>query len=172
MYNIIVKNKSSTSGIKISTEKLFPPIVNALPLSAHLCFALYSASRAITRRYQPVLRELGLSYPQYIVLLCLWEHQPAPMTLGSIARQLDLDSGTLTPLLKRMQTAGWLTRTRGDADEREVFIALTTAGAALQSHAAAIPNCLLEASNCTVDALSELNLQVRALRDRVNAKLE
>lgn len=150
------------------TDTAAPAALPALPLSAHLCFALYSTSRAITRRYQPALRELGLSYPQYIVLLCLWESQPAAVTLGRIAQQLDLDSGTLSPLLKRMQSAGWITRTRGEADEREVFIALTQSGAALQSRAAAIPNCLLDASNCTVDALAELNLQVRALRDRLS----
>jgi DNA-binding MarR family transcriptional regulator len=105
----------------------------APPLSAQLCFDLYAASRAMTSLYRPVLSELGLTYPQYLVLIVLWERDEC--TVKEIAEELRLDHGTLTPLLRRMELNGFVTRRRGDADERYVYVQLTPTGEALRSRA-------------------------------------
>src|ERR671926_1268386 len=105
-------------------------------LDDQLCFALYAASRAVTARYRPMLDELGLTYPQYLVMMLLWEedHQ----TVGQLGNKLALDSGTLSPLLKRLTAAGLVTRHRRADDERSVSVRLTEAGRALQAPACAI----------------------------------
>ncbi len=137
----------------------------ALLLDNQLCFALYSASLAMTRLYKPLLDPLGLTYPQYLVLLCLWETDgPSVSELGA---RLQLDSGTLTPLLKRMETAGWLTRERSPEDERRVHVRLTPSGRALKTRAAALPGCVLEASRCSVSDIVDLTRRVQTLRDRL-----
>ena len=102
---------------------------NPLLLDLQVCFPLYAATNLLNRLYGPVLRELGLTYPQYLVMLVLWEEQP--QTVGALGARLYLDSGTLTPLLKRMETAGLVTRTRDPEDDRRVMIGLTTRGMAL-----------------------------------------
>lgn len=102
-----------------------------LALEQQLCFALYSASRAMTARYRPLLDELGLTYPQYLVLLALHEH--GPLTVKDLGAALRLDSGTLSPLLKRMAAAGLVNRTRGVEDERSVLIELTPDGDAMRA---------------------------------------
>ena len=137
----------------------------ALQLDHQLCFALYSASLAMTRLYKPLLDELGLTYPQYLALLALWEHDG--LTVSELGQRLFLDSGTLTPLLKRMEAAGWLTRLRDTADERRVLIRLTTEGRALKARAQCIPGCVLQAAHCNVDEVQALTRQVQALRDRL-----
>jgi MarR family transcriptional regulator, organic hydroperoxide resistance regulator len=109
-----------------------------LQLSNQLCFALYSASRATTRAYGPILAELGLTYPQYLTMLVLWE-AAEPLGVGAIGDQLGLDSGTLTPLLKRLQQLGLVDRTRDPEDERRVVVSLTGQGRQLQQRAAEIP---------------------------------
>lgn len=109
----------------------------ALALDAQLCFALYSASRAMTDVYRPLLAELGLTYPQYLALLVLWERDPLPVK--QLAEALRLDYGTVSPLLKRLEQQGLVTRRRDAADERSVTIALTPEGAALRRKARAIP---------------------------------
>jgi DNA-binding MarR family transcriptional regulator len=109
-----------------------------LQLDNQLCFALYRASRAVTRSYGPYLAELGLTYPQYLTMLVLWEADGA-MSVSQIGARLRLDSGTLTPLLKRLEELGHVTRARDGADERRVLISLTPAGHALRSRAAAVP---------------------------------
>ena len=109
-----------------------------LELDNQLCFAVYSASRAITRAYGPLLAEVGLTYPQYLTMLALWE-SGEPMTVGEISARLHLDSGTLTPLLKRLEQVGLLTRERDRDDERRVLIGLTAEGRALRERAATIP---------------------------------
>lgn len=106
------------------------------PLSEQLCFDLYAASRAVTNAYRPALRDLGVTYPQYLVLLVLWEE--GTCTVRELADQLRLDHGTLTPLLRRMEANGLLTRRRDHADERFVQVALTESGDALRVHAAQI----------------------------------
>ena len=105
-----------------------------LSLASQLCFALYSASRGMTRLYRDGLAAIGLTYPQYLVMLVLWES--GPTTVSGIGDQLALDSGTLTPLLKRMEAAGLVHRRRNRRDEREVTISLTEAGSALRDGAA------------------------------------
>eukprot|EP01032_Pedospumella_encystans_P033290 gene33290-37612_t len=100
---------------------------DAPPLADQLCFDLYAASRAVTGAYRPVLRELGLTYPQYLSMLALWEGDE-PMTVGELGRRLRLDSGTLTPVLKRLEQAGHLVRRRDPSDERRVLLAVTDAG--------------------------------------------
>jgi len=112
----------------------------ALRLDNQLCFALYAASGLVTRAYRPLLEPLGLTYPQYLVMMALWER--APRTVKDLGQALDLDSGTLTPLLKRLETAGFVTRRRDAEDERRVQIELTAAGEALRERAAEVPAAL------------------------------
>jgi DNA-binding MarR family transcriptional regulator len=116
---------------------------DALKLSNQLCFPIYAAANAIQKAYRPHLAPLGLTYPQYLVMLVLWERDS--LSLGDIGRRLHLDSGTLTPLLKRLESAGLVTRRRSHEDERVVLIALTEAGRALKAQAEPIPFKLAEA---------------------------
>ena len=139
----------------------------ALLLNHQLCFALYSASLTITKLYKPLLAPLGLTYPQYLALLCLWETDG--VTVSHLGERLRLDSGTLTPLLKRMEAAGWLRRERSAEDERRVLVWLTPEGQSLKQQARAVPECLLQAAQCSVQELQALTAQVCALRDRVAA---
>lgn len=120
-----------------------PTPAEALKLSNQLCFPIYAAANAIQKAYRPHLAPLGLTYPQYLVMLVLWERDGLP--LGDIGRRLHLDSGTLTPLLKRLESAGLVTRRRAERDERVVLIALTEAGRALKARAEPIPHRLAEA---------------------------
>jgi len=110
-----------------------------LHLDRQLCFALHSASRAVVRAYAPLLDELGLTYPQYLVMLVLWEDPRATVSVGDLGGRLQLDSGTLTPLLKRLESAGLVSRHRDEADERRVLIELTAAGVALRQYARHVP---------------------------------
>lgn len=137
----------------------------ALLLDNQLCFALYSASLAMTKLYKPLLEALGLTYPQYLVLLVLWEQDG--ITVSALGERLHLDSGTLTPLLKRMEQADLLVRQRSTEDERRVQVGLTTAGRKLKSKANSVPACLVEAAGCPVPELMSLTHQVQALRDRL-----
>ena len=137
------------------------PTASPLCLKRQLCFALYAASNQVTRLARPALEQLGLTYPQYLVMLVLWEH--APCTVGEIGGQLLLDSGTLTPLLKRMEGNRLLTRTRDAADERCVRIALTAEGRALKRRAGKVPElmrCQITLSTPKLEALRE---QLQAL---------
>lgn len=136
-----------------------------LLLDHQLCFSLYAASLAMTRRYQPLLTELGLTYPQYIALLALWEHDD--VTVSALGDRLALDSGTLTPLLKRMETSGWVTRERDAADERRVRVRLTPAGRALRERAQHIPTSLLAGSGVTATQVRQLTAELQALRQRL-----
>ena len=130
-----------------------------LRLDRQVCFPLYAATNLLTRLYGPVLAELGLTYPQYLVLLVLWEKQP--LSVGDLGRRLYLDSGTLTPLLKRMEQAGLVTRTRDPDDERRVLIGLTKVGEAMKARAAHVPGTL--AAGRSVEDLNALKDQVNAL---------
>jgi len=138
-----------------------------LQLDGQLCFALYSASLATTRLYKPLLEPLGLTYPQYLALLVLWEH--GDQSVGALGEKLFLDSGTLTPLLKRMEAAGWLTRTRAADDERRVVVSLTPAGRALRQRARVVPQQLAAATGCTASELVTLTQRLQALRDQILA---
>lgn len=112
----------------------------ALLLDNQLCFLVYRLHRSITDLYRPLLGDLGLTYPQYLVMLVLWESDP--LTVGQIGARLHLDSGTLSPLLKRLEAAGLITRARAAADERSVEVTLTAEGRALRRRAASVPAAL------------------------------
>ncbi len=139
----------------------------ALQLDHQLCFALYSASLAMTKLYKPLLDEIGLTYPQYLAMLVLWEHDG--VAVSELGERLHLDSGTLTPLLKRLEAAELVTRLRDVQDERRVLIRLTAAGRKLKARAARIPGCVLQATQCDVAEVLSLTRQVQTLRDRLSA---
>lgn len=141
----------------------------ALRLDNQICFAIYSTAHAFNRVYKPLLDRLGLTYPQYLVMLVLWERDDVP--LKDIGERLFLDSGTLTPLLKRIETAGLIKRTRSSEDERQVLIALTPQGQALREKARTVPQSILAASACSIGELSAMKNEIVALRDRLNAVL-
>ena len=138
-----------------------------LLLDNQLCFALYSTSLAMTRLYKPLLEALGITYPQYLVLLVLWEQDG--LSVSELGNRLFLDSGTLTPLLKRMQAAGLVTRQRALDDERRVHIALTESSNLLKTQAAQIPGCILNAAQCPVPELVALTRQMQDLRERLRS---
>jgi DNA-binding MarR family transcriptional regulator len=140
-----------------------------LRLDNQICFAVYSAAHAFNRVYKPLLDRLGLTYPQYLVMLSLWERDGVP--LKDIGERLFLDSGTLTPLLKRLEAAGLVKRTRSTEDERQVLIALTAQGQALKEKARNVPQSILEASDCSVAELVALKSEIVSLRDRLKAAL-
>ena len=140
-----------------------------LQLDNQICFAVYSTAHAFNRVYKPLLDRLGLTYPQYLVMLVLWERDDVP--LKDIGERLFLDSGTLTPLLKRMETADLVRRTRSTEDERQVLIALTPKGQALKEKARAVPERILASSACSLGELSAIKNEIVALRDRLNAAL-
>lgn len=139
-----------------------PPPPN-VPLNGQLCFSIYGAGLAINRTYKPLLDELGLTYPQYLVLSALWEKDG--QTVGAIADRLDLEPSTITPLVKRLEQAGLVTRERNPADERQVVVRVTPAGAGLEGPAACLTAALLERSGFTVAELVDLNARVQRLRD-------
>jgi DNA-binding MarR family transcriptional regulator len=134
-----------------------------LALDNQFCFALYSASHALTKTYKPMLDQLGLTYPQYLVMLVLWEQDG--LLVKEIGARLFLDSGTLTPLLKRLEAGGILTRTRDPQDERQVRIHLTTQGHALRTSAEQIPEQMLSASGQQADTLLRLRGELAAVRN-------
>ncbi|WP_073976366.1 MarR family winged helix-turn-helix transcriptional regulator, partial [Erythrobacter donghaensis] len=130
-----------------------------LLLDRQVCFPLYAATNLLNRLYGPVLKPLGLTYPQYLVMLVLWEDEP--QTVGSLGARLYLDSGTLTPLLKRMEAAGLVSRTRDAEDERRVLIGLTERGRALRADALHVPETI--AGGRSPEGLDELREGVRRL---------
>jgi DNA-binding MarR family transcriptional regulator len=141
------------------------PTRDLLHLDNQVCFALYSANLALTRAYRGLLAELGLTYPQYLVMLVLWQQDA--QTVSAIGEKLFLDSATLTPLLKRLQAAGLVTRARATQDERQVVIGLTEAGIALRSRAKAVPEGLMCAMDCPPDTLLKLKAELETLRDNL-----
>lgn len=134
-------------------------------LEQQLCFALHAASRAMTSCYRPLLDELGLTYTQYVALLVLWEHRS--VTLGYLCAELQLDTGTLSPLLKRLETQGLLTRRRRTEDERTVQLTVTDAGAALCDRAAAVQARVQDATGLTVVDLAAMRTELRELTERL-----
>lgn len=133
----------------------------ALPLDDQLCFSLYATSMAITRAYKPSLDRLGITYPQYLVLHALWESDGR--TVGAIAERLSLESSTVTPLVKRLEGAGMVTRERNPDDERQVRVRLTDAGAAMRERCSCLAETLLARADMSVEDLGALNRQVQAL---------
>ena len=133
-----------------------------LELDRQLCFALYAASRAVVRAYAPLVGDAGLTYPQYVTMLVLWQDPGQPRSVSELGERLHLDSGTLTPLLKRLASTGYVTRSRDAADERRVLVALTAEGLALRDRLAAVPESFLGCLG--IDAP-----EVGALRDQLTA---
>ncbi len=140
-----------------------------VPLEDQLCYSLYSANMAIQRAYKPLLDGLGLTYPQYLVLNVLWAEDRR--TVGVIADQLGLESSTLTPLLKRLEEAGLVRRTRNPENERQVLVELTEPGRALRARAGCLGDTLLSVSGQGAAELAELNAHVRRLRDAIYARI-
>jgi DNA-binding MarR family transcriptional regulator len=139
----------------------------ALLLDNQLCFALYSTSLAVTKLYKPLLEALGLTYPQYLVMLVLWEGDG--LSVSSLGERLYLDSGTLTPLLKRMEASKLLQRQRATHDERQVLVTLTPEGRRLKNRAATVPGCVVKATACPVAELTTLTRHIQALRQRLTS---
>lgn len=142
-----------------------PP--DLLRLDDQFCFSVYSTMHALNRAYKPLLEKLGVTYPQYLVLLALWESDD--QSVGEIGAKLLLDSSTLTPLLKRLESAGVVARARNPEDERQVRIRLTEKGRAMRETARAFPIALLDASGCRAEELSSLKERLRAVRDTMLA---
>ena len=136
-----------------------------LMLDNQLCFALHSTSLLMTKVYKPLLQALGLTYPQYLAMMVLWEEDG--LTVGEISHRLLTDPGSLTPLLKRLEAEGLLSRTRKREDERVVVVELTEAGRALQDKAMGIPQCILGASGLQLEQLRKLQADLVALRSNL-----
>lgn len=134
----------------------------AYRLDSQLCFALYSANLAMNKLYRRLLSELQLTYPQYLVMLVLWEREG--LTVSELGERLYLDSATLTPLLKRLQNAGLVVRNRSTDDERQVLIGLTAAGHELQHKARAVPEGVFCAAECNIEQLQSIKRDLEALR--------
>ena len=136
-----------------------------LALSDMICFALYSANHAMSRVYAPLLADLGLTYPQFLVLMSLWAEDG--QTVGALGRALQLETNTLTPLLKRLESQGLVARRRDEADERQVRISLTDAGRTLQTQADGLAACIFDRCGIEAAELAQLRDQITALRDRL-----
>jgi DNA-binding MarR family transcriptional regulator len=136
-----------------------------LLLDRQLCFALYSASLAMTKLYKPLLEPLGLTYPQYLAMLVLWEADG--LTVSQLGERLALDSGTLTPLLKRLEVLGHLQRLRDAADERRVLLQLTAQGRALRTKAQRVPSAVARATGCDLAEITALTARLQALRGQL-----
>ena len=139
-----------------------------LQLDQQLCFALYSASRAVVRAYGPLLDDAGLTYPQYVTMMALWDQPDAPLSVGDLGGCLALDTGTLTPLLKRLETAGLVTRTRDASDERRVLVALTDEGLALRDRVATVPFQLVRQMGIDETTGRRLKRDLRRLIDALD----
>jgi DNA-binding MarR family transcriptional regulator len=133
-----------------------------LELEDFLCFAVYAAGHGFNRVYKPLLEPLGLTYPQFLVMNALWRDDD--QTVGALGEKLSLESNTLTPLLKRLETQGRIRRARDPRDERQVRVQLTDDGRALKAKAATIPACILEASGLSLEELKGLQAQIMRLR--------
>ena len=142
-----------------------PGPANLLALDNQFCFALYSASHAVTKTYKPLLDQLGLTYPQYLVMLVLWEQDA--ILVKDIGARLFLDSGTLTPLLKRLESNGLVERNRDPHDERQVRISLSQAGRELRQKALDIPEQMLCTTGKDASALGELRKGLSSVRDNM-----
>ncbi|MBD9422344.1 MarR family transcriptional regulator [Achromobacter sp. ACM04] len=142
---------------------------NPLLLDSQLCFALYSTSLAMNKVYRKLLRGLDLTYPQYLVMLVLWEGDE--ITVTDIGERLFLDSATLTPLLKRLEAAGLVTRKRAVEDERQVIVELTRQGRELRAQAEAVPHSIAGAAQCSLEEAQGMMKTLHALREKLSASL-
>ncbi|KOF21478.1 MarR family transcriptional regulator [Ensifer adhaerens] len=134
-----------------------------MKLDNFLCFAVYSANHAFTRVYKPLLEALDLTYPQYLVMVLLWDNDD--QTVGSLGEKLFLESSTLTPMLKRLEAAGYISRVRDKADERQVRVQLTDIGRSLRQKATDVPRGLMDVMHLSAEDLERLRLEVSSLRN-------
>lgn len=146
----------------VSTDEPIPDVTNML------CFSIYSAGHAFTQMYRPLLEKLNLTYPQFLVMITLWGKDGR--TVKELGTILYLDSSTLTPLLKRLEAAGLITRTRNPKDEREVLIHLTHQGLALKDQAADVMKCIIEAIGLDMESINDIQASINAIRDRLHGK--
>jgi len=137
-------------------------------LDDQLCFALYSASRAVIAHYRPMLDQMGITYPQFLVLMVLWEHDD--LAVKEICDRLALDSGTISPLLKRLEAAGLVTRRRSTEDERQVHVTITEAGRALHAPGCAVSEMMIGTLQMSTDQFAVLKGQLTAITDRVTRR--
>jgi DNA-binding MarR family transcriptional regulator len=140
-------------------------------LDRQLCFALYTASRAVVRAYAPLLDDVGLTYPQYVTMMVLWEDPGRPRSVGELGERLHLDSGTLTPLLKRLSAMGYVTRSRDTEDERRVLVTVTAEGLALRERLAAVPRSLQACLGIDPADAGTLREQLTALTAAVDSRV-
>jgi len=145
---------------------------DSLRLENQLCFRLYSLTKLMNRHYSPVLKKLGLTYSQYLVMLVLWENNntTSAISVKQLGEKLDLDSGTLSPLLKRLEKQAFLSRIRNSVDERSVEIKLTNSGCQLKTQAQDIPAQMFSATGMSIDELHKLNSQLDGLLTTMNTK--
>jgi DNA-binding MarR family transcriptional regulator len=136
-----------------------------LPVSEQLCFSIYSLNLAMNKLYRKVLKDIDLTYPQYLVMLALWESDN--LSVNEIGEKLDLDSATLTPLLKRMEGSGLLSRARSADDERVVIVSLTTAGKKLRAKAEQVQTTVGKATACTMPEIQRMTRQLRDLKNQI-----
>jgi MarR family transcriptional regulator, organic hydroperoxide resistance regulator len=156
MYNSLMSSKKASPSVRFAA----PP-----QLSEQLCFALYSTMLGMNKVYRKLLRALGVTYPQYLVLLVLWERDS--LTVSEIGERLFLDSATLTPLLKRMEALDLVARVRAKADERQVIVSLTAKGRELKARAKAVQSSVFCATECSPDELASIRDNLFLLRERL-----
>lgn len=144
-----------------------PRLTDQVKLDDLLCFAVYSANNAFNRFYKPVMAELGLTYPQFLVMIALWEADG--VRVSHLGERLGLESNTLTPLLKRMEGLGLISRKRDDKDERQVIIALTEQGRTLETRASGLPACVLDATGLDPKELVQLRNDIERIRTRLES---
>ncbi|AAY38658.1 MarR family winged helix-turn-helix transcriptional regulator [Pseudomonas syringae] len=152
-----------------SPTRSAPGDCDSLLLDNQLCFALYSTSLMMTKVYKPLLQALGLTYPQYLAMMVLWERDG--LTVGDVSTRLLTDPGSLTPLLKRLEGEGFISRTRSKEDERVVLLHLTEQGRELQQKALTVPGCILSSSGLTMEKLRNLQAQLLELREHLHQSL-
>jgi len=154
--------------IAMSAKSAAPASDDPLSLDSFLCFAIYSTGHAFNQFYRPLLDAVGLTYPQYLVMVALWTAND--QTVKALGEKLSLESSTLTPLLKRLEGAGYLSRARDPDDERQVRVRLTATGRALKSRARSIPPCVSDALGLSTDQIKQLQADLLAIRDRLLAQ--
>ncbi|WP_366525258.1 MarR family transcriptional regulator [uncultured Roseibium sp.] len=158
-------SEKAEKGTDIQSERVALDEMSPLTLDRFLCFALYSANHAMHGVYKNLLKEIGLTYPQYLAMTVLWETNNIPV--GTITSKLQLDTNTLTPLLKRLEAMGLVTRTRNIKDERQVILKLTRKGRALQKKTEHFSQCVLSATNAQLDEIMDLQSRIMTLRDNL-----
>jgi MarR family transcriptional regulator, organic hydroperoxide resistance regulator len=164
MARTTTPKQQKAPGTDANANAVCPP----LEIDQQLCFALYSTMLGMNKVYRELLKDLDLTYPQYLVMLVLWERDG--LTVGEIAQRVFLDSPTVTPLLKRLEAAGLVSRDRSPQDERQVLITLTAAGRALRKRSTHLPQCIVDASDSDLSELIELRDRLLVLRERMARK--